>query len=118
MIWISIIISGVITYLIRASTLVLIQRNMISEELRVVLSYVPSAIFPAIWAGTISSTKAKTPASSRLISQRLLASISLCAARVHKHSILILEPKTSPEILLPFLWNPRPRLEHDSDRHC
>lgn len=48
MIWISIIISGIITYLIRASTLVFVQRKMISEELRVVLSYVPSAIFPAI----------------------------------------------------------------------
>ena len=48
MIWISIIISGIITYLIRASTLVFVQRKMISEEFRVVLSYVPSAIFPAI----------------------------------------------------------------------
>ena len=48
MIWISIIISGVITYLIRVSTLVFVQRKMISEELRVVLSYVPSAVFPAI----------------------------------------------------------------------
>jgi len=48
MMWVSIVVSGVITYLIRASTLVFVQRKMISEELRVVLSYVPSAIFPAI----------------------------------------------------------------------
>lgn len=48
MIWISIIISGLITYLIRASTLVFIKRGMLGDEIRTVLSYVPSAIFPAI----------------------------------------------------------------------
>lgn len=48
MIWISIIISGLITYLIRASTLAFIKRDMLGDEIRTVLSYVPSAIFPAI----------------------------------------------------------------------
>lgn len=48
MIWFSIFISGLITYLLRASTLVLIKREYLNDDLRVILSYVPSAIFPAI----------------------------------------------------------------------
>ena len=48
MIWITIIISGMITYFLRASSLVFIKKEMLNEEMRAVLSYVPSAIFPAI----------------------------------------------------------------------
>lgn len=48
MIWITIIISGVITYFLRASSLVFIKKEMLNEEMKEVLSYVPSAIFPAI----------------------------------------------------------------------
>lgn len=47
MIW-SIIIAGMITYLLRSSTLVLIKREMLSDDVKTVLGYVPSAIFPAI----------------------------------------------------------------------
>ena len=48
MIWILIIISGLITYCIRASSLIMIKRETLSDEMRLVLSYVPSAVFPAI----------------------------------------------------------------------
>jgi len=46
--WIIIIISGLITYLLRFSMISLIKKDMLSEKTKIVLSYVPSAVFPAI----------------------------------------------------------------------
>ena len=46
--WIIIFISGLITYLLRFSMISLIKKDMLSEKTKIVLSYVPSAVFPAI----------------------------------------------------------------------
>jgi len=46
--WIIIFISGLITYLLRFSMISLIKKDMLSEKTIIVLSYVPSAVFPAI----------------------------------------------------------------------
>jgi len=46
--WIIIIISGLITFLLRFSMISLIKKDMLNEKTRIVLSYVPSAVFPAI----------------------------------------------------------------------
>ena len=46
--WIIIFISGLITYLLRFSIISLIKKDMLSEKTKIVLSYVPSAVFPAI----------------------------------------------------------------------
>ena len=46
--WVLIIYCGLITYLTRFSMLALIKKEMFNDRLREILSYVPSAIFPAI----------------------------------------------------------------------
>ena len=46
--WALIIFCGVITYLTRFSMIALIKKEMFNDRVRQVLSYVPSAIFPAI----------------------------------------------------------------------
>ena len=46
--WALIIYCGLITYLTRFSMIALIKKEMFNDRLRQVLSYVPSAIFPAI----------------------------------------------------------------------
>ena len=46
--WILIIYCGIITYLTRFSMIALLKKEMFNNRIREVLSYVPSAIFPAI----------------------------------------------------------------------
>ena len=46
--WALIIYCGLITYLTRFSMIALIKKEMFNKRIREVLSYVPSAIFPAI----------------------------------------------------------------------
>ena len=46
--WISIIIAGILTYLTRMTMVALVRRDMLGDKLKDVLSYVPSAVFPAI----------------------------------------------------------------------
>ena len=46
--WVLIIYCGLITYLTRFSMIALIKKEMFNDRIREVLSYVPSAIFPAI----------------------------------------------------------------------
>jgi branched-subunit amino acid transport protein len=48
MIWIKIILAGVTTFLTRFLMINLIKKNSLSARTKVVLSYVPSAVFPAI----------------------------------------------------------------------
>ena len=46
--WALIIYCGLITYLTRFSMIALIKKEMFNDKIREILSYVPSAIFPAI----------------------------------------------------------------------
>ena len=46
--WDLIIYCGLITYLTRFSMIALIKKEMFNDRIREILSYVPSAIFPAI----------------------------------------------------------------------
>ncbi len=46
--WISVIIAGILTYLTRMTMVALVRRDMLGDKLKDVLSYVPSAVFPAI----------------------------------------------------------------------
>ncbi len=46
--WALIMYCGLITYLTRFSMIALIKKEMFNDRVREVLSYVPSAIFPAI----------------------------------------------------------------------
>jgi branched-subunit amino acid transport protein len=46
--WTIIICCGIITYLTRFSMIALIKKEIFNDRIRQVLSYVPSAIFPAI----------------------------------------------------------------------
>ena len=46
--WILVFISGLITYFLRYSMISLIKKDMLSERTRTLLSYVPSAVFPAL----------------------------------------------------------------------
>jgi len=48
MTWITLISAGIITFLLRFSMIALIKENSLSEKTKIVLSYVPSAVFPAI----------------------------------------------------------------------
>ena len=48
MIWVKMIIAGVVTFLTRFLLINLIKKNSLSENTKIVLSYVPSAVFPAI----------------------------------------------------------------------
>ena len=47
-IWISIIIAGIINYLSRLGSVSLIKPERLNENTKKILSYVPSAVFPAI----------------------------------------------------------------------
>ena len=44
----SIIIAGILTYLMRMTMIALISRNLLGDRIKAVLEYVPSAVFPAI----------------------------------------------------------------------
>ena len=46
--WALILYCGLITYLTRFSMIALIKKEMFNDRIREILSYVPSAIFPAI----------------------------------------------------------------------
>ena len=46
--WLLIIYCGIITYLTRFSMIAILKKEMFNNRIREVLSYVPSAIFPAI----------------------------------------------------------------------
>ncbi len=48
MTWLSITIAGMITYLTRMTMITLISRDMLNGRIKQVLSYVASAVFPAI----------------------------------------------------------------------
>ena len=51
--WALILYCGLITYLTRFSTIALIKKEMFNDRIREILSFVPSAIFPAIIAMVI-----------------------------------------------------------------
>ena len=51
--WISITIAGIITYFTRMTMVAIINRNMLSDNIKKVLNYVPSAVFPAMSADMI-----------------------------------------------------------------
>ena len=44
----SIIFAGILTYFTRMTMIALISRDMLGDKIKVVLEYVPSAVFPAI----------------------------------------------------------------------
>ena len=44
----TIIIAGIITYLMRMTMVALVDRDLLGERVKAVLAYVPSAVFPAI----------------------------------------------------------------------
>ena len=48
MTWLSIIVAGIITYFTRMTMIALVSRDMLGDKIKAVLSYVPSAVFPAI----------------------------------------------------------------------
>jgi len=48
MTWTSIFIAGILTYFTRMSMVTFIRKEMISDNLRKILSYVPSVVFPSI----------------------------------------------------------------------
>ena len=48
MTWFTIIIAGIITYLMRMTMVALVDRDLLGERIKEVLAYVPSAVFPAI----------------------------------------------------------------------
>ena len=48
MTWLSILIAGVITYFMRMTMVALVDRDLLGERVKAVLTYVPSADFPAI----------------------------------------------------------------------
>ena len=48
MTWLSIIIAGILTYFTRMTMIALVSRDMLGGRIKAVLTYVPSAVFPAI----------------------------------------------------------------------
>ena len=48
MTWTSIFIAGFITYLTRMGMITLIDKDILNENLRKILNYVPSVVFPSI----------------------------------------------------------------------
>ena len=48
MTWLSIIISGIVTYFSRMAMVALFDREMLGAKVKEVLNYVPVAVFPAI----------------------------------------------------------------------
>ena len=47
-IWISVVIAGIINYLSRLGSVLLIKPERLNESAKKILGYVPSAVFPAI----------------------------------------------------------------------
>ena len=47
-IWVSIIVAGIINYLTRLSSILIINPNRMGKKTKQLLTYVPSAVFPAI----------------------------------------------------------------------
>ena len=48
MIWTTLILAGLVTFFTRFSMIALLKKNHFGPRIRLVLSYVPSAVFPAI----------------------------------------------------------------------
>ena len=48
MTWLSITIAGILTYFTRMTMIALVRRDLLSDKIKAVLVYVPSAVFPAI----------------------------------------------------------------------
>lgn len=48
MIWTTLILAGLVTFFTRFAMIALLKKNHFGPRIRVVLSYVPSAVFPAI----------------------------------------------------------------------
>ena len=48
MTWLSIIIAGILTYFTRMTMIALVSRDMLGDRIKAVLTYVPSAVIPAI----------------------------------------------------------------------
>ena len=46
--WSTIIYCGIVTYLTRFSMIILLKEDILNDQTKKILSYVPSAIFPAI----------------------------------------------------------------------
>ena len=46
--WILIFLSGMITYFLRYSMISIIKKDMLSQKTKIILGYVPSAVFPAL----------------------------------------------------------------------
>ena len=46
--WFAIIIAGIITYICRFSMVTFVKSEMLNENTKLILSYVPAAVFPAI----------------------------------------------------------------------
>ena len=46
--WLSVIIAGLITYFTRFSMITFVNGKMLNKKIRIILSYVPSTVFPAI----------------------------------------------------------------------
>ncbi len=46
--WASVIIAGLITYFTRFSMITFVNSKMMNKKIRILLSYVPSSVFPAI----------------------------------------------------------------------
>ena len=48
MTWFTIIIAGIITYIMRMTMVALVDRDLLGERVKAILVYVPSAVLPAI----------------------------------------------------------------------
>ncbi|MDC3175563.1 AzlD domain-containing protein [Candidatus Pelagibacter sp.] len=48
MTWITIIIAGVLTYFTRMTMIAIVRRDLLGDQIKEVLTFVPSAVFPAI----------------------------------------------------------------------
>ncbi len=48
MIWTTLILAGLVTFFTRFSMIILLKKDYFSPRAKIVLSYVPSAVFPAI----------------------------------------------------------------------
>lgn len=59
MIWILIIIAGIITFMMRYSLIALIKPENLNDTTKKVLSYVPSAVFPAMIFPAVFFNKAQ-----------------------------------------------------------
>ena len=59
-IWISMIIAGIINYLTRLGSVLLIKPEKLSENKKLILSFVPSAVFPAIIFPAVFLTETNT----------------------------------------------------------